>query len=261
MTEVDRVELLKPFLQRVDNPILSTFIISFIIWNWKFFYIIFVPVSIPLQISRIDYAVSTLYSGIHIFNIEMSVPFLFFILPLITTVCLLYGLPYLLRKYEAWPILQNALSLEYKANQEVVTEQKIFEKRSGIEQLNKKMLSVLDRTFALRNKIFTHAEYGVLPNIDIASLYEKTEERERNYTAKLILLFDEFNRITRNNMPLIKVVDNGTTTTYDDGTIAKNYSLSLTEEAVSFMKIYLQNNEISEEEIKSNFKKSSLVSK
>jgi hypothetical protein len=79
------------FKERTTSPLYGTFLLSLILWNWKFFYILFWQNEAKLVLPRIEYV------QIYLLNQEGFLYHLFYflILPLISTYFIVWWLPFL----------------------------------------------------------------------------------------------------------------------------------------------------------------------
>lgn len=95
--------------QRVTSPLFGTFLISWLVWNWKIFYVTFIVESDKLDQNRIDYIVNNLDdSGNLIWYPIFSTIILITIIPFISN-----GAYWISLKFEQWRI-DNKHKIERK---------------------------------------------------------------------------------------------------------------------------------------------------
>jgi hypothetical protein len=79
------------FKERTTSPLYGTFIFSVILWNWKFFYILFWQAEEKLSLPRIEYVQQNILKSENLLKHFLS----FLILPAISTYFIVWWLPIL----------------------------------------------------------------------------------------------------------------------------------------------------------------------
>lgn len=121
--------------QRVTSPLFGTFLISWLVWNWKIFYITFIVESEKLEQNRIDYIVNNLNdSGNLIWYPILSTIILITIIPFISN-----GAYWISLKFEQWRI-DNKHKIERK---QLLTLEQSIQLREQLLDYEKKFETLL----------------------------------------------------------------------------------------------------------------------
>lgn len=121
--------------QRVTSPLFGTFLISWLVWNWKIFYITFIVESEKLEQNRIDYIVTNLNDpGNLIWYPILSTIILITIIPFISN-----GAYWISLKFEQWRI-DNKHKIERK---QLLTLEQSIQLREQLLDYEKKFETLL----------------------------------------------------------------------------------------------------------------------
>lgn len=122
--------------QRVTSPLFGTFLISWLLWNWKIFYATFIIESEKLEQNRIDYIVENFNdSGNLIWYPILSTIILITIIPFLSN-----GAYWISLKFEQWRI-DNKHKIERK---QLLTLEQSIQMREQLLDYEKKFESLLN---------------------------------------------------------------------------------------------------------------------